>query len=106
MEAMCSVQFKVNLTTFGVTNLNLKGSPLGSCLWSLTVSLSLSHWYPGSGAVWYLIVSIPDLCTLQTLNSWLPSFHEHPKNKLHSLSKIKFWSHENCAMNPNENPID
>ena len=27
-----------------------------------TVSLSLSHWYPGS--VWYLIVSIPDLCTL------------------------------------------
>ena len=31
-----------------------------------TVSLSLSHWYPGSGVgqVWYLIVSIPDLCTL------------------------------------------
>ena len=28
-----------------------------------TVSLSLSHWYPGSG-VGYLIVSIPDLCTL------------------------------------------
>ena len=27
-----------------------------------TVSLSLSHWYPGSGVV--LIVSIPDLCTL------------------------------------------
>ena len=27
-----------------------------------TVSLSLSHWYPES--VWYLIVSIPDLCTL------------------------------------------
>ena len=26
------------------------------------VSLSLSHWYPGSGV--YLIVSIPDLCTL------------------------------------------
>ena len=22
-----------------------------------------SHWYPGSG-VWYLIVSIPDFCTL------------------------------------------
>ena len=31
-----------------------------------TVSLSLSHWYPGSG-VWCLIVSIPDLCTLLTL---------------------------------------
>ena len=26
-----------------------KGRPLGSCLWCLTVSLSLSHWYPGSG---------------------------------------------------------
>ena len=26
------------------------------------VSLLLSHWYPGQ--VWYLIVSIPDLCTL------------------------------------------
>ena len=39
-----------------------KGWPLGSRLWCLTVSLSLSHWYPGQ--VWYLIVSIPDLCTL------------------------------------------
>ena len=31
-----------------------------------SVSLSLSHWYPGSGVgqVWYLIVSIPDLCNL------------------------------------------
>ena len=28
-----------------------KGSPLGSRLWCLTVSLSLSHWYPGSGVV-------------------------------------------------------
>ena len=27
-----------------------------------SVSLSLSHWYPGH--VWYLIVSIPDLCNL------------------------------------------
>ena len=26
------------------------------------MSLLLSHWYPGSGV--YLIVSIPDLCTL------------------------------------------
>ena len=30
-----------------------------------TVSLSLSHWYPGSGV--YLIVSIPDLCILTYL---------------------------------------
>ena len=28
-----------------------KGGPLGSRLWCLTVSLSLSHWYPGSGVV-------------------------------------------------------
>ena len=27
-----------------------------------SVSLSLSHWYLGQ--VWYLIVSIPDLCTI------------------------------------------
>ena len=29
----------------------------------LTVSLSLSHWYPGSDVV-VLILSIPDICTL------------------------------------------
>ena len=28
-----------------------KGCPLGSRLWCLTVNLSLSHWYPGSGVV-------------------------------------------------------
>ena len=28
-----------------------KGWPLGSRLWCLTVSLSLSHWYPGSGVI-------------------------------------------------------
>ena len=28
-----------------------KGWPLGSRLWCLTVSLSLSHWYPGPGVV-------------------------------------------------------
>ena len=28
-----------------------KGWPLGSRLWRLAVSLSLSHWYPGSGVV-------------------------------------------------------
>ena len=28
-----------------------KGWPLGSCLWCFIVSLSLSHWYPGSGVV-------------------------------------------------------
>ena len=29
----------------------VKGWPLCSRLWCLTVSLSLSHWYPGSGVV-------------------------------------------------------
>ena len=28
-----------------------KGLPLGSRFWCLTVNLSLSHWYPGSGVV-------------------------------------------------------
>ena len=28
-----------------------KGWPLGSLLWCLTVSLSLSHWYPWSSVV-------------------------------------------------------
>ena len=28
-----------------------KGRPHGSRLWCLIVSLSLSHWYPGSGVV-------------------------------------------------------
>ena len=37
-----------------------KGWPLGSCLWCLIVTLSLSHWYPGSGVV--LDCIIPDLC--------------------------------------------
>ena len=32
-----------------------------------TVSLSLSHWYPG---LWYLIVSIPDLCTLTYFHNY------------------------------------
>ena len=32
-------------------HLTVKGGPLGSRLWCLTVSLLLSHWYPGSGVV-------------------------------------------------------
>ena len=31
--------------------------PLGSRLWCITVSLSLSHWYPRSGVVLYCIDS-------------------------------------------------
>ena len=36
-----------------------KGWPLGSRLWCLTVSLSLFHWYPGSGVVLDCIDSWP-----------------------------------------------
>ena len=36
-----------------------KGRPLGSRLWCLTVSLSLSHWYPGSGVVLDCDVKVP-----------------------------------------------
>ena len=32
-------------------HLLVKGWPLGSSLWCQNVSLSLSHWYPGSGVV-------------------------------------------------------
>ena len=39
-----------------------------------SVSLSLSHWYPGR--VWYLIVSIPDLCTI-TYYTEIP--HQHSR---------------------------
>ena len=46
-----------------------KGRPLGSRLWCLTVSLSLSHWYPGSGVVLYCNDS--ELCILTTL--WSPA---------------------------------
>ena len=38
-----------------------KGWPLGSSLWCHIVSISIL------GQVWYLIVSIPDLCILLTL---------------------------------------
>ena len=34
-----------------------KGWPLGSCLWYLTLSFLLSHWYPGSCVVLDCIVS-------------------------------------------------
>ena len=44
-------------------NLLVKGWPLGSRLWCLIVTLSLFHWYPGSGVA------------LDCIDSWsLPSF--------------------------------
>ena len=63
-----------------------KGWPPGSRLWCLTVSLSLSHWYPGSGVVldcidsWslhpYLLFLVDDCCFVSYLQ--------------HSLSVIQF----------------
>ena len=65
-----------------------------------TVSLSLSHWYPGSAG--YLIVSIPDLCTLtyfagRTYNivgdlmHWLISFIQHSVRDMlaHAFNSMK-----------------
>ena len=66
-------------------------SPAGKGLtsWLLfvvsSVSLSLSHWYPGSGVVLDCIVSIPDLCNLITL--YEKEFYEKP------YSQIAFLMH-------------
>ena len=46
-----------------------KGWPLGSRLWCLTVNLSLSHWYPGSGVV------------LDSIDSWF----------LHPYLLLLYW---------------
>ena len=48
-----------------------KGRPLGSHLWCLTLSIGIL------GQVWYLIVSIPDLCNLTYLYR-----EKHGKNLL------------------------
>ena len=51
-----------------------KGWPLGSRLLCLTVSLSLSHWYPGSGVV------------LDCIDYW----------SLHPYLLLYHWSQQNC----------
>ena len=50
-----------------------KGWPLGSRLWCLTVSLSLSHWYPGLGVVLDCIDSwsLHPYLLWKGLTSWL-----------------------------------
>ena len=48
-----------------------KGWPIGFRFWCITVSLSLSHWYPGSGVV------------LDCINSW----SLHPMQKVTLLRK-------------------
>ena len=54
-----------------------KGWPLGSRLWCLTVSLSLSHWYPGSGVV------------LDCIHSW--SLHPYLLQMIFSKNSL-IWS--------------
>ena len=57
LSCVCYVFVRVCLYVF-CGHLLGKGWPLGSRLWCLTVSFSLSHWYPGSGVV------------LDCINSW------------------------------------
>ena len=73
-----------------------KGWPLGSCLWCPTVSLSLSHWYPGSGVV------------LDCIDSW--SLHPYllcrqfpPICFVKSIIFSQFWPEafsQNCWRKP------
>ena len=60
-----------------------KGWPLGSRLWYLTVRIGIL------GQVWYLIVSIPGLCTLTYFEGWGNITKRHLFNK--TIVKI----HEN-----------
>ena len=50
-SVLCLLCLCARLFICALCHLLGKGWPLGSCLWCLTVSLSLSHWYPGSGVV-------------------------------------------------------
>ena len=50
-SGLCLLCLCVRLFIVPCGHLLGKGWPLDSRLWCLTVSLSLSHWYPGSGVV-------------------------------------------------------
>ena len=51
LSVLCLLCLCARLFICSVRSPDGKGLPLGSRLWCLTVSLSLSHWYPGSGVV-------------------------------------------------------
>ena len=55
-----------------------------------SVSLSLSHWYPGSG--WYLIVSIPDLCNL----TYFEDVADLPVAVQQAIAEIPVNSYREC----------
>ena len=64
-----------------------KGWPLGSRLWCL---LWVCHFPIGIlGQVWYLIVSIPDLCTLTYFLAWRPNYIEQLQCKSNSCVLLK-----------------
>ena len=72
-----------------------KGRPLGSRLWCLTVSLLLSHWYPGSGVVLDCIDSLslhPDLlwCCWFSKSTFFSSFKKKT-SKCQSLDLEQAW---------------
>ena len=66
-----------------------KSWPLGSRLWFLTVSLLLSHWYPGSGVVldcidswslhphllWNILWINENIGLVRWYNKWLPFYY-------------------------------
>ena len=81
-----------------------KGWPLGSRLWCLTVSLSLTHWYPGSGVVLDCI----DSWSLHPYLLWKPIFDLFRVNVLHrfyckkvtiTINTLRtFWRSEICVV--------
>ena len=75
-----------------------KGWPLGSRLWCL---LWVCHFPIGIlGQVWYLIVSIPDLCTITYFHRW----HRTIKVETVGLSVncAQRWIKKECASNQSE----
>ena len=74
-SVLCLLCFCARLFICALSHLFGKGWPLGTRLWCLTVSLSLSHWYPGSGVV------------LDCINPW--SLHPFLLLTLSNISEIK-----------------
>ena len=67
-----------------------KGWPLGSRLWCL---LSVCHFPIGIlGQVWYLIVSIPDLCNLTYFNISMVQLHLHTNEDIKGNKRYDNYS--------------
>ena len=100
MSCVCYVLVRVCFYVFD-GHLLRKGCPLGSRLWCLTASLSLSHWYPGSGVVldcidswslhhyllvYKLVVFIDDEALSVIWGHW-GKWHLFQGNKVHILGE-------------------